>query len=321
VYRVLVSNANVPLWKSTSVKALAYHAHLYSQVIATGLTDEIERWLDSDFESPAGNVIEKVVADAQLTPFDWSRLIRFVAAQDVRTPARLMEMLQRWHQTLPNIMEETLKESVQKFQSLRREGKRLDRSKHIDIQRFPIKVTTELVPGKKSGMLCTQTIVGRSLFLFNLKFLLTNTVKAFLAHKWTILRSPKGTSWLTSDDPVVRLNFHSPTKYDFGGGWGSDGTEIFLPLSPRHLLYTKIGARPPQRGTVVSTEKANWFQRFTIEHAHRLVISNTQEFGISEYRPRKVDAAAFNAEVEQWKRWHEEQTIAEQSLFSPSAAP
>lgn len=176
-------------------------------------------------------------------------------------------------------------------------------------------MTTELVPGEEQGMLGIETVVGRGLWLFSLKQLLTRTVNALMAHKWTILRSPEGIEWLTSDDPVVRLNYHNPTKYDFGGGWGSVGTEIFLPLSPRHLLYTKIGTKPPQRGTVVSTEPAGWLQRFTIEHAHRFIIAKEENESVSKIRPRIVDPAAFKTEKEQWKRWHEEQTVAERNLY------
>jgi len=313
-YRVLVPHPNVRLWKPTSVKGLAYHAHLYTRMVTTGLTDEFERWLDSDFESPAGEVIQKVVADARLTSQDWSYLIRFLAAQDLRTPARLMKMLQRWHQTLPKLIEDTLRESVQEFETSKREGKPLDRSSQIGDEYFPSRVTTELVPGEEQGILRVETVVGRGLWLFHLKHLLTRTVNALLAHKWTILHSPEGIKWLTSDDPVVRLNYHNPTRYDFRGGWGSVGTEIFLPLSPHHLLYTKIGTRPPQRGTVVSTELAGWLQRFTIEHAHRLVIAAAPEVSVPELRPRIVDSAAFADEVGQWKHWHEEQTDAERNL-------
>jgi Protein of unknown function (DUF4238) len=314
-YRVLVSHPNVPLWKHSSIKGLGYHTHLYTRAVASDLTDEVERWLESDFETPAGEVIQKVVDDARLTSQDWSHLIRFLAAQDVRTPARLMEMLQRWNQTLPKLIDDTLKDSVRKLEASKREGKPLDRGNPIDAGYFPLRVTTELVPGEKQGILRAETVVGRGLFLFNLKHFLTKTVNALLAHKWTILRAPKGIEWLTSDDPVVRLNYHNSTKYNFGGGWGSIGTEIFLPLSPHHLLYTRIGIKPPQRGTVISAEHANQLQRFTIEHAHRFIFSVTPEESVSELRPRIVDPVAFVADVEQWKRWHEEQTNAEQNLF------
>lgn len=189
-YRVLVSNQNVPLWKHAPVKGLGYHAHLYTRVVASDLTDEVKHWLESDFETPAGAVIQKVVDDARLTSQNWSHLIRFLAAHDVRTPARLMEMLKRWHQTFPKFMQETLEQSVQKLETSRREGKPLDRSMRIHAEYFPIRVTTELVPGEEQGILRAETVVGRGLFLFNLKHLLTKTVNALLAHKWTVLRSP-----------------------------------------------------------------------------------------------------------------------------------
>lgn len=315
-YRVLVSHPNVPLWKRASVKGLGYHAHLYTRVVATGLTDEVECWLNSDFESPAGEVIQKVVSDARLTSQDWSHLIRFLAAQDVRTPARLMGMLQRWRQSLPPLIKDTLNDSVEKLKTSRREGKPLAHRSHPNAEYFPVKVTTELVPGEEQGILRAEMVPGRGLFLFALKHLLTQTVNVLLAHKWTILRSPDGIEWLTSDDPVVRLNFQNPKTYTFGGGWGSVGTEIFLPLSPYHLLYTKIGTRPPQRGAVVSPELAAWIQRFTIEHAHRMVFAAKPEASVAKLRPRTVDSAAFNAEVEQWKHWHDEQTVAERKLRS-----
>jgi len=211
-------------------------------------------------------------------------------------------------------MEDTLKESVQELETSRREGKPLTHSNLINNEYFPIKVTTELVPGEEQGILRAETVVGRGLWLFNLKHLLTRTVNALMAQKWTILRSPEGIEWLTSDDPVIRLNYHDSTRYDFGGGWGSKGTEIFLPLSPRHLLYTKIGTRPPLRGTVVSTGLASQLQRFTIEHAHRFIIAAAEEGSVSKIRPRVVDPAAFEDEVQQWRRWHDEQTVAERNL-------
>jgi hypothetical protein len=316
MYRVLVSHPNVPLWKRQSIKGIGYHAHLYTRFIAGVLTDEVEHWLNVEFENSATEVIQKVVNDSQLTPQDWFHLIRFVAAQDVRTPARLMEMLQRWSKTLPGLMKNALKESTKKIEVFKKEGKVLDRSDYSDATYFPMKITMELVPGSTHGVLKAETIAGRGLFLFALKHLLTKAANELLAHKWTILQSPKRINWLTSDDPVVKLNYFSPNQYGFGGGWGKVGTEIYLPLSPRHMLYTKIGSKPLRRGTVVSADLANWLQRFTIEHAHRFIFATSEEQIVSRLRPRIVDPQAFTDEAEQWKRWHEEQTDAESKLFS-----
>ena len=57
--------------------------------------DEIENWFKHEFETPADEPIRKVIEDRALSASDWRALIRFVAAQDVRTPARLIQSMKR----------------------------------------------------------------------------------------------------------------------------------------------------------------------------------------------------------------------------------
>jgi hypothetical protein len=277
---------------------------LYTQVVASGESDDIERWFEKEFESPAEEAIQKAVSNVKLAATDWHKLVRFLAAQDVRTPARLMATLGHWHKTLPALVEATLAESVQELEAAKRDGTPLPQGHHPLGEIFPGRVTVESSPQQGGGRLRFETVVGRGLWLFGLKFLLTETVSALLEHRWTILRSPPGIQWLTSDDPVIRLNYLNEDKYDFGGGWGSKGTEIFLPLSPHHLLYTRIGEKPPPRGHVVS-----W-----VEHAHRFVFGQTSTANVIAWRPRIVDSSAFVAEANQWRDWHANQSNAERGL-------
>ena len=139
--------------------------------------------------------------------------------------------------------------------------------------------------------------------------------KSLARSKWSILSPPEGLEWFTSDDPVVRLNYYGENRYDFKGGWGNPGTEIFLPLSPRHLLYTKVGFPRPTRGTVVKRAEAEMFRHFIAEHAHRYIFSKLADADIPKLRPRTIDAAALRDESEQWSRWHEEQTRAKRELM------
>jgi len=315
-YRILVSHPEVPLWRKSSIKGLAYHEHLYTRIVAVGQTDEIERWVDAEFEAPAEEAIRKVVAEGRLAREDWECLIRFLAAQDVRTPARLLEMLQRWRKTLPDIVQTTLQESVEKLEEAKRDGRAIVPSHSVEAKYFPSRVTTEIAPGAKTGQIKVETIAGRGLWLFSLRHLLTKTIQALLKHRWTILQAPQGTKWITSDDPVVRLNYQGPHKYDFREGWGSKGTEIFLPLSPRHLLYTRIGEKPPQRGKVIPQSMADLLQRFNAEHAHRLIFATEKEPRVVTLRPRTVDSVLLQSEAEQWARWHQEQADAERELYS-----
>lgn len=313
-YRTLVSHSEVPLWRRNAPKGFAFREHLYTRAAAGGQTDEIERWLSSDFETPAAPVLHKIANNAQISCREWECLVRFLAAQYVRTPARMAETMKRWTRDLPKLLQDSLAQTIDDAKKARAEGKPLSYSDTYGAELLPIKVTTELVPHSDEAKLKLETVVGRGLWLFSMKRLLTSTLNALLMHRWTILLCPHGTQWLTSDDPVVQLNFHSASQYDFGGGWGSKGTEIFMPLSPRHLLYTKIGDKPPMRGTIVTPQLYEWVQRFTIEHAHRFVIGSHPDPFVAKTRPRDVNPTAFKEEAEHWARWDKEQTDAEQRL-------
>jgi hypothetical protein len=126
---------------------------------------------------------------------------------------------------------------------------------------------------------------------------------------------PEGVEWFTSDDPVVRLNYYNHSKYDFGGGWGSKGTKIFMPISPKHLLYTQVGSRPPQRGAQFSSEQAEIIRRCIAEHAHRFIFASKPDANMESLRPRTISAELLKDEEAQWSKWHEEQTEAEKKLL------
>jgi hypothetical protein len=311
----LSQNQRVPLWRLRSIKGIAYRAHLYTRIVAGGQTDEMETWFNKEFETPAEEALKKATEDMRLTPRDWRSIIRFVAAQDVRTPARLFEDIQRWNNLGPGLLEETLKESVRKLELAKNRGEEIQSVKATDSEYLPVRVTTRIEPGKKFGEIKAEMIVGRDLWLFGIRRLLTQTVNALLEQKWSILSPPEGLEWFTSDDPVVRLNYYAENKYDFNGGWGNRGTEIFLPLSPRHLLYTKVGYPRPPRKTITPRAEAELFRRFLAEHAHRYIFSKSPDADVPELRPRTIDAAVLRDESAQWSRWHEEQTRATRELM------
>jgi hypothetical protein len=313
-YSLLVPHKNYPLWKSSSPKSICKHRHLYTSLINGNESDSIERWFDSEFESPAEESIKKAVTGHKLSPNDWRLLIRFLAAQDVRTPARMIEILNRGEKIVPEVTDNILKNLVEEFQELKATGNlpkpnRLDHSNLL-----PIKVETDFPPNQDVGTLKVETTVGRGYWLFSIKYLLENTIKHLLNHQWTILHSPKEIEWLTSDDPVVKLNYNSDTEYDYGGGWGSNGTEIFMPLSPKHLLYTRIGDKRPPRGTTLTMQQAFIFQRLIAEHAHRYIYSKSQNPLVNQLRPRKISLEMYDKEKEYWDNWHKQNIKAEQSL-------
>jgi hypothetical protein len=314
-YPIIVDHEKVPFWRERPTSGIAYHAHLYTRLVAGEESDEIERWLDQEYETPAEEAIKKATSDAQLTSADWTNLIRFLAAQDVRTPSRLLENLQRWQETLPSLMEDVLQETVQKLKIAKSEGRKLSATPTPFAEYFPLRVTTHFEDGQEIGELKAETISGRGAWLFSIRHLLTKTAKVLHQHRWTILSPPKDMTWFTSDDPVIRLNYNSTDNYDLRGGWASPGTEIMLPLGPRHLLYTQVGQRPPQKGSEFSRAQAELIRRFIAEHAHRTIFSAKQDMDVPRLRPRTVNPEYVKDERLQWEKWHEDQTAAEQSLL------
>jgi hypothetical protein len=94
-YRTLVSRAEIPEWTSRSIKGIAFHRDLYA-VLSSPELDEFERWINTEFETPAQETLDRAVNGDRLTSRDHERLGSFFAAQDVRTPASFFVSQERW---------------------------------------------------------------------------------------------------------------------------------------------------------------------------------------------------------------------------------
>ena len=319
-YRILAAHEGTTLWKPAAIKGIAYHEHLYTRTVAGIESDEIEKWLNTEFETPAAEPLRKATCGMRLTKQDWRNLIRFVAAQDVRTPAHLHEDLQRWNKELQGVLDNTVRDAVSHAEAAKRAGQPIPTIKSYDSKFIPMRVTTAIQPGEKFGTVKAEIIVGRGLWFFGIRHLLTKTIEVLLNQKWTILVAPEGLDWFTSDDPVIRLNYYEEGKYDFRGGWGKAGGEIMMTLDSRHLLYTKIGHRPPERGSVVPRPQAVAIRRFIAEHAHRFIFAASPDPEVAMMRPRTVDATSLRREQELWRKWHQEQSAAERELLASRTA-
>jgi hypothetical protein len=315
-YQLLVAHERIRLWKPHWPKSIGWRRHLYTREVAGGESDEIETWLAAEFEAPAEEAIGKAVSNASLQPKDWTCLARFVAAQDVRTPARLLENFERWDKSLPDLLDRSLQTAVREWEAAKRLGRpRKQHGSGLPTEYIPIRVTKQIAPGETHGTLKAELLAGRGMWFFSMRHTLTRTLRALEHHKWTILRAPEGAPWFTSDDPVIRLNYSSESDYSLHGGWGSEGTEIMLPLSPQHLLYTQVGEQPPRRGTVVTREVADSIRRVIASRAHRSIFAAEADAEVPAMRPRVVNADQLRSEDEQWRRWHEEQSAAEREYL------
>ena len=275
--------------------------------------DDIEQWLNREFESPAKEPFQKVLADKELTQGDWKILVRFLASQIVRTPAFLIKNLPLWNRMAPVVLDQSLKDVDARLREARESGQKIVEDNVPHTEYFPIKTDRKDLPEEKKVQFTTTLVVGRGLWFYTMKHTLTNTLKVLHKHKWAILEAPASLGWFTSDDPVICLNFRSESDYDFNGGWNRARANILFPLSPRHLMFTEIGANSDPR-EVPSRYHARLFRRMIAEHAHRRIYSLAEDGKIPQLKPRLVDAVAFQNERTLWGAWYEDQSRAEQPL-------
>ncbi len=312
-YRLLVSHQNVPLWNLYSIRGIAYQPHLYTKLSPNGEeTDEFERWLDREYEKPAEEAIFKATTNRKLKSEDWEKLILFTAAQCVRTPAQLVQNMERWHTEIPELVKTTLQNTTQELEKAVQTGKPLSSTNTNEDAILPIRVSREPSLEPDKILLKVETIIGRGMWLFGIKHLLTNTAKILLKHKWSIMHS-NDVEWITSDDPVIRLNYYRKGSYDFGGGWGYRGSEILLPISPNHILYTQVGEKNSPCFKL-SAEMSAELQQIIAAHSHRWIFSKEPIKSIESLRTRCIDPIAFSNEMEAWKKWNHEQSDAEKNL-------
>jgi Protein of unknown function (DUF4238) len=325
-YRLLVSKVSVKPWKRTHVSAVGYQRDLYTRSVFGVESDQIERWLNQDFENPAEEALNKVHTDAELTSTDWKRLVSFLASQIVRTPAFFIGMLPIWNRTLPSAMKETFTKARTELRLAKIAGRPLEIpsvSNEFNSE-FPMRVYREDLPEEKVAKISAEVLVGRGLWIWAMKRMLSTTINVLHQHHWSIFHAGAGLKFFTSDDPVVRLNYHSASRYDFGGGWNNKGTEIILPLSPRHVLYTKIGERFPPRAMILSLSEMRLLREVIAKHAHRYLFASSEDSEILMLQPRIVNADIVNSENAQWRKWHDNQDQAEEELRSglrPQVSP
>lgn len=174
---------------------------------------------------------------------------------------------------------------------------------------IPLNVWQQSQPNLTHGYVGAEVLFGRKTWLLAIRHLLTKTYKVLLNHNWNLVKAPPGISWLTSDNPVIKLNYYGNNEYDFKGGWGNNNTDILFPLSPKYLLHTQIGSK--EHLANCSSELAKTINRYIAEHAYRIVFSEKPIKNIETFRKRLVDADVFKFEQLAWQNWHDYHTESE----------
>lgn len=309
-YRLLVPHEKSAVWKPHSTKSVAVLRHLYTRLSGSEASDEVERWLERDFETPGFASIEKVVSESQLTREDWNNLFRFAVAQSVRTPAQMESFFKRQTETLEAFLSETMEWSISQIEAASAAGVQPETPPVVDPYcKLPLRIHRAKSEDSEEGIKA-EILIGRKFWLWQIEHVLKSTINRLPNHRWTILHAPPGVTWPTSDNPFMRVGVGTNGTFSLEGGWDVPGTQLFMPLSPKHLLFTCVGSPPPRRGTTLSLAQAAFFRTMILTGAHHYVFA-TDTRDIEECRPRTVCPEQFKAVRKHWAEWHDSQSKEE----------
>lgn len=304
-YKTLVSHEKIAKWKKFHTNAIAYHKHLYTIKISGNENDELEKWFDKEFESPAIPVIKKVTSDKKLSRDEWKSLINFIASQDIRTISKLIDHIMTMNKILPEIINEEMDKISEKIKSNKFDfNYKSSKPKYFDL--FPLKLEKLPTEDPAIGKIKATTYNGRALWFFSIKSALEKVAKVLHNYKWKIIKSSPGTSWPTSDNPVIKVNYLERGKYNLKGGWGVKNGVIFFPLGPQHAAFVEIGVKSSQKMIQCTELETNHFKKLIFENAHRMIFSNEIDSSVNFFRERIVDSELVNSEKNQISEWIQE---------------
>jgi hypothetical protein len=317
-HRTLVSHPSVPEWEQKAISGLAYRRDLYTVFAGGQEVDEIERWLSTEFEQPGLEAIDKLTRAGRLSRQDWRCILRFVAVQDLRTPLAFMEFMRECNERIPEILESGLRESVARLKASATSGIGSVPDTMAEENEFSplirVVVDRPTAAGSKQATIGAEVTAERRLWIAYIRHALRRggPVERLCSHHWSVALAPGEAEWPLTDHPVVCLNWCGPDLYDFKGGWDSAGSEIMMPVSPKHLLYVQVGSKKPNRFEFPN-DRARLVQRLLVLRAHRWVFATGPLDWVEQVRPRVVDPGRFAAEESAWKEWPREQLESEMS--------
>lgn len=318
VYRLLVSNDNVPFWNIQSIEHTGSLPNLYVNILRAEEYDSIEHDFDVMFESPAKAAFDKICNNEKMTSDDWVKVSDYICAQYVRTPAFYLWIKEWGAKNLPDQINE-VGEKLKNLKSIPRDN----RPHSPEAELLPIGVQlTEEKPDDNHTFIEISAVSGKGLWLFFIKHTLSESSdirRYFRDLKWSIIMAPDGEYWPTCDNPVVicDLNDNSIKKSPDASGIAGKTKAILIPVSPQIVLLA------------THTRKYNWrfkadnplaqdIRNAIIKNAMLYVYSIKDDMSIPLVRPRIVDEKEYKRLKDDFDNWFENYKNIEGPLLNRS---
>ena len=311
VYNTLVSHRQVPMFQSKSPESICYIKHLYTDRYDKIDYDVFERWISEKIEVPYKLTQDKILNNQKLEYDDYQNLGRFAVAQYLRVPKfyviNFRDVAKKLNSSFPDMLQTVGDKAMKKLQY-----GQLNTEDPIAMLIETIPVSVKRTVKQNDNYFEVEALLGRKAWLSTIQRLSEITINKFPKYKWQIIESLEGRHWYTSDNPVTLLNYYSNSNYDFRGGWGNKGTDIFMPISPKYLLFTQVGSRRPLVNTV---EIQSFFNKCIVENSFMQVYSISEDRFIHKVRPREVNEYEYKRICAMFSGWHSKQSQDEDEFY------
>ena len=300
-YSLLVSHQEIPKWKESSISHTANINSLYIYYDGEDMSDEMEDFFSEEFEMKYNSFLENLNPEKKFSEVERDYISKLIASQHLRT----LKGFNRVQKFVVDTFPETIKEVCEELNQRWEITKSIPKTEEHEQGKFmPVK-TTIITDDCNDTMLKIETYAGKSYWLVAMKHLLQSTYKVLNNVSWCVYDAPKNYNWVTSDDPVIFLNYYGKNSYDFEGGWGNENTNIIFPLTPKKILFGQIGMELKNHD-IATYEFADEIQKYIVENAYGKVYSIEKNVQIPKIRKRIVDQELFYKFQQSLKNFHSE---------------
>ena len=305
-YDTIVRHEGQKIWRSVAIKSIACWKDFYSQRQDGEIDDSIEQYIEKHYETPAKACLQKLNDGVQLAGADLICLVDFAILQMVRTPAWYNKTNAITAELFADVMEESVRGTLEDF-----EANRLDKlsfySRYAEGSRrepFPNAPIETRIDKEKRGIISTISI-GRQNYLASMGRALNGEItKKLRSYDWTILKMPEDYDFPTSDNPFTRLEYRGEKGYGLDGGLGVPRVDLFMPLTPKHLLFVEVGSNRKADDYLLWDEATrNMIMRAIIDNAQQYIFSKYKDDAIVAMRPRRIDPNYVDAMYENVMYW------------------
>lgn len=286
MYDTIAPNADKPLWCKSSLRSTASEKGMYvRQGPDDELDDSLERKLDKEVENPAASVVERMNNRMRQPSAEEERILKnLVVAQRVRTPGARRRAFVAAQDCLINGIPELTNRFIDIVEQTGTVPEPSGEAPNVP------GLTIEPVP---EGIRCGITL-GSELFQYSVERGLTSEFReVFDSSHWRLGILPEDAADLPlGDEPVI-----TSISFDREGN-AERGSFLAMPLGPRRLFYTFIGfTKKEMRKTATSPAFYAGVRQMIVKQAIRRIYSRTEDPGIPESRPRKIDRQSFGEKV------------------------